>query len=233
MRRARARVVPRRARSNSSRIHSIRARPPTPRAIRLDHARLTLPEATGRAKFARVSNTDPLPLGTRLWFAWACFFRVLFDGLFAARAFEAREALPPAPEPEKPKLPEAPHRREAPEQASVTSALQLLALLQREGRFVDFLEEDVSKRSDDEIGAVARVVHDGCRKALRAPRRTRERRTARRTARGRSRPRRTRAGWRRGARTRRHHNRCALRPPLSASAGPVPAAGRGPRLPSG
>ena len=49
----------------------------------------------------------------------------------------------------------------------VDSALQLLALLQREGRLVDFLEEDVARFSDAEIGAAARVVHSGCRHALR------------------------------------------------------------------
>jgi len=45
--------------------------------------------------------------------------------------------------------------------------LQLLALFQREGRFVDFLEEEVAGFSDADIGAAARVVHSGCRKALR------------------------------------------------------------------
>ena len=107
-----------------------------------------------------MSTPSSLPFGTRLWFAWACFFRVLFDGSFAARVFGVREALPPAPEPEKPK--------KLPEALPVTSALQLLGLLQREGRFVDFVQEDLAKRSDAEIGAVARVVHEGCRKALRA-----------------------------------------------------------------
>ncbi|HPF59751.1 MAG TPA: DUF2760 domain-containing protein [Candidatus Competibacteraceae bacterium] len=47
------------------------------------------------------------------------------------------------------------------------SALQLLALLQQEGRFVDFLEENVTTYSDAEIGGAARVVHEGCRKVIR------------------------------------------------------------------
>jgi len=47
------------------------------------------------------------------------------------------------------------------------SALQLLALLQQEGRFVDFLEENVTAYSDAEIGGAARVVHEGCRKVIR------------------------------------------------------------------
>ena len=38
------------------------------------------------------ASTPPLPLGTRIWFAWVCFFRVLFDGAFAARVVSVREA---------------------------------------------------------------------------------------------------------------------------------------------
>ena len=47
------------------------------------------------------------------------------------------------------------------------AALQLLGLLQKEARFIDFAQEDVSKYTDAEIGAAARVVHEGCRKVLR------------------------------------------------------------------
>ena len=50
--------------------------------------------------------------------------------------------------------------------ASDTAALQLLGLLQREARFVDFLQEDTTGYSDADIGAATRVVHDGCRKVL-------------------------------------------------------------------
>jgi len=113
-----------------------------------------------------VSDPDAsLPFGTRLWFAFACFFRVLFDGSFAARAWGVRAALPPARATEKEKEKEK-EKKGAP--APVDAALQLLALLQREGRFVDFLEEDVTTFSDADVGAAARVVHEGCRKALRA-----------------------------------------------------------------
>lgn len=45
-------------------------------------------------------------------------------------------------------------------------ALLLLALLQREGRFVDFLQQDVTDFDDEQVGAAARVVHEGCRRAL-------------------------------------------------------------------
>lgn len=50
---------------------------------------------------------------------------------------------------------------------SHTAALQLLGLMQREARFVDFVQEDVAGYSDADIGAAARVVHAGCRKVLR------------------------------------------------------------------
>jgi hypothetical protein len=43
----------------------------------------------------------------------------------------------------------------------------LLAALQREGRLIDFLEQDVSGFADEEVGAAARVVHAGCRRVLR------------------------------------------------------------------
>jgi hypothetical protein len=133
-------------------------------------------------------TTDPvLPLGTRLWFAWVCLIRVLFDGVFAAQAFRVHRgepALPPPAEPprlaEKPKRDEKPKREEkreekseekpaprAPEPPSVAPALQLLALLQREGRIIDFVQQDITSFSDADIGAAARVIHEGCRKALR------------------------------------------------------------------
>jgi hypothetical protein len=41
-------------------------------------------------------------------------------------------------------------------------------LFQREGRLVDFLEQDVATFTDADVGAAARVVHEGCRRALRA-----------------------------------------------------------------
>jgi hypothetical protein len=105
-----------------------------------------------------------LPFATRLWFAWVSFFRVLFDGAFAARVWSARAALPPAAT-EPPAPPAAPTDDAA---ARAIGALQLLAILQREGRLVDFLEQDILGFADADVGAAARVVHDGCRKALRA-----------------------------------------------------------------
>ncbi|MFO0762743.1 MAG: DUF2760 domain-containing protein [Byssovorax sp.] len=114
----------------------------------------------------------PLSFGSRFFLAFALFFRVLFDGSLAARLARAADGppeLPPAPKPEPVKTEPVkvePVKAEPPKPPSTDAALQLLALFQREGRFVDFLEQDIAGFGDGEIGAVARVVHAGCRKAL-------------------------------------------------------------------
>lgn len=45
--------------------------------------------------------------------------------------------------------------------------VSLLASLQLKGRFVDFVMDDISGYSDAQVGAVARVVQDGCKAVLR------------------------------------------------------------------
>jgi hypothetical protein len=47
------------------------------------------------------------------------------------------------------------------------AALQLLSLFQREARLIDFTQENLSAYSDADIGAAARVVHEGCARVLR------------------------------------------------------------------
>ena len=46
------------------------------------------------------------------------------------------------------------------------AALQLLSLLQQEARFIDFVQEDLTSASDADIGAVARVIHEGSKKTI-------------------------------------------------------------------
>lgn len=105
-----------------------------------------------------------LSFGARFMLAFRVFFRVLSDTEFAGsvRRLASGEAVA---------MPEAPGRAQAVPVARLTesapeAALQLLGLLQQGGRFVDFLEEDVAQFSDQEIGAAARVVHEGCRKVV-------------------------------------------------------------------
>lgn len=51
-------------------------------------------------------------------------------------------------------------------EATPEAALQLLTLLQQDARFIDFIQEDLSGYSDADIGAAARVVHEGSKKTL-------------------------------------------------------------------
>lgn len=48
----------------------------------------------------------------------------------------------------------------------VDGAVQLLAMLQQESRIVDFLMEDITPYSDEQVGQVMRGVHENCRKVL-------------------------------------------------------------------
>jgi hypothetical protein len=71
-----------------------------------------------------------------------------------------REAEPPRADTAKAMpVPEASNQAEA-------EIVSFLATLQERGRLVDFLMEDVTTHGDAQVGAAARVVHEGCRAAL-------------------------------------------------------------------
>lgn len=117
------------------------------------------------------SNTSPQPNPTPSFFrripiAFGAFFSILSDAKFATQVDHLRQngVQPPAPVParETPKAAPRP-MRESPTDA----ALQLLGLLQRDARLIDFTEENLADYSDADIGAAARLVHEGCRKVLR------------------------------------------------------------------
>ncbi|CAB3966517.1 MAG: DUF2760 domain-containing protein [Burkholderia contaminans] len=112
----------------------------------------------------------------RLSLAVGTFFSVLGNREFAAGVLRVRDGAPapvapaPAAAPAPAPAPAAaPVKAPAPElrEASPQAALQLLGLLQRDARFIDFVEEDIAGYADADIGAAARLVHDGCRAALR------------------------------------------------------------------
>ena len=115
----------------------------------------------------------------RLSIAFGSFFKSLGDAEFAARVRDdavGPAVVPtPAPTPAPTLAPTAaptpaptPPPTAAPLRApSAESALQLLSLLQREARLIDFTQENLSAYSDADIGAAARVVHEGCARVLR------------------------------------------------------------------
>lgn len=98
-----------------------------------------------------------MSFGARLSAALSCFFRMLGDAAFARQMAALLRAAPSEKEPK---------AVEEPVEKRHASGLRMLSLLQREGRLIDFLQEDVAAFSDAEIGAAARVVHGGCKKAL-------------------------------------------------------------------
>jgi len=105
----------------------------------------------------------------RLWMMFWLPWKVLFD---PPAAEAVRAALPPkggapALPPVEEKREERPAAKPAEEgDRAVAPALHLLSILQRDGRLVDFLQEDIAGATDDQVGAAARVVHEGCRKSL-------------------------------------------------------------------
>lgn len=132
-------------------------------------------------------STEPkrLSFGQRFRFAWSWLFRGLADGELAAQLRRAEldydrrtGRLPALPAGERPSLPAPPEGKpesDTARQEAITAAAAdarraatfgLLGLLQREGRLVDFLQQDISTFSDADIGAAARLVHAGCRRAL-------------------------------------------------------------------
>lgn len=51
-------------------------------------------------------------------------------------------------------------------QKAPEAAVQILAILQRQGRLIDFLQEDLNLYEDAQIGAAVRSIHAGCKQAL-------------------------------------------------------------------
>jgi hypothetical protein len=86
---------------------------------------------------------------TRFWRAHGVAKRWLNDKDFAAKV-DALAQPPKFPEPVK----------------ANPEPIRLIALLQRDGRLVDFLLEDVSGADDTQLGAGVRDIHDKCRKTL-------------------------------------------------------------------
>jgi hypothetical protein len=97
-------------------------------------------------------TVEPLGFFGRLALAW----RVLWNTELVRQIQSGLQLVEKSKTPPPPLLPHQVH----------ASALFLLGALQREGRLIDFLQQDVGGHSDADIGAAARVIHGGCRKTL-------------------------------------------------------------------
>jgi hypothetical protein len=105
----------------------------------------------------------------RLAFAFRSFFAILFRAEIPADVahtlIKPTSAVSPAPSIAAP----SPSRFNVTERASpepFDRAVQMLALLQREGRLIDFLAENISAYPDAQLGAAVRTIHGTCRQAL-------------------------------------------------------------------
>jgi Domain of unknown function (DUF2760) len=78
----------------------------------------------------------------RLWLSLRAFWRILTEPEFAGRVEPLFQPATTGPD------------------------LRVLAVLQRDGRLIDFLEEEIDAYSDAQIGAAVRDIHRGCRKSL-------------------------------------------------------------------
>lgn len=105
----------------------------------------------------------------RVTFAFRCFFSVLVHTDIPNDIVQ-RLAKPAAaaPQTQPPAASSAPRftQVERPPGEGFDRAVQMLALLQRDGRLIDFLTENISPYPDEQLGAAARTIHEACRQVL-------------------------------------------------------------------
>jgi len=100
----------------------------------------------------------------RILLAFRCFFNILFHGELSAETLaELRLSRPSTVSAAAPRPAAAPA---APAVRTSEGALQILGILQRDSRLIDFLMEDISAYADDQIGAAVRELHDQCRDSV-------------------------------------------------------------------
>lgn len=96
----------------------------------------------------------------RLILAFRCFFGILFHGRLSDEVITELGIKPVAAA-----APASPAAAPPPARTS-DGALQMLAILQRDSRLVDFLMEDIGGYTDDQIGAAVRQLHGQARETL-------------------------------------------------------------------
>jgi len=97
---------------------------------------------------------------SRISSAFRSFFSILFSGVLPddiASEFGYAKAKP---------VTVAPPVAAQPQVKTTDGALQILQILQRDSRLIDFLMEDIGAYSDDQVGAAVRSIHGDCKAAL-------------------------------------------------------------------
>jgi Domain of unknown function (DUF2760) len=93
----------------------------------------------------------------KIGLAFRAFFNLLFGGELSEGVLADLGLI------KKPAAPVKPPAPPPPVHTTADGALQFLGILQRDSRLVDFLMEDISSYSDDQVGAAVRELHDQCR----------------------------------------------------------------------
>ena len=96
---------------------------------------------------------------SRVSSAFRSFFSLLFsdvlpEDIASEHGFRKEKPVPVAVTPEPPKVKPS------------DGALQMLHILQRDSRLIDFLMEDIAAYQDEQIGAAVRTLHGDCRASL-------------------------------------------------------------------
>jgi Domain of unknown function (DUF2760) len=94
----------------------------------------------------------------RIALAFRSFFAILFSGKLPMDVARELGFVPSKPQ--------TPVSKPAPLARPQDGALQILGILQRDSRLIDFLMEDISAYADDQVGAAVRSLHDQSRDSL-------------------------------------------------------------------
>ncbi len=95
---------------------------------------------------------------SRIALAFRSFFAILFSGKLPGDIAQALGFSPTRPS--------TPAAKPVPQAKPSDGALQILGILQRDSRLIDFLMEDISGYADDQVGAAVRNLHDQSRESL-------------------------------------------------------------------
>jgi hypothetical protein len=105
----------------------------------------------------------------RVAFAFRCFFSILLHADIPNDiAQKLVKPAGPVAQVSTAAVPSATRLKEVERPAPETfdRAVQMLALLQRDGRLIDFLAENISAYADEQLGAAVRTIHETCRQVL-------------------------------------------------------------------
>ena len=94
----------------------------------------------------------------RIALAFRSFFAILFTGKLPVEVAQALGFTLTKTQPVAPKA--------APQARPQDGAVQILGILQRDSRLIDFLMEDISAYSDEQVGAAVRSLHGQSRDSL-------------------------------------------------------------------